>query len=176
MSDLANISLFGTGHTCAGPWCQHGWPLGSKIDFYNLGAYGLASPHKREIGDLFLYWPYTMSELANISIFWDGPYMGWPLVPIWQSPGVQNWFLHLGGIWTCITLQERKMWVISILAIFHVKFGHYFNFCYGGHVQWTVTPTHILVSTLLMALFTSVLYGFVGHMWENWFSDVARRE
>ena len=44
------------------------------------------------------------NHLAHITIFWYGPYMGWPLEPKWPPPGVQKYFLHLGGIWACITV------------------------------------------------------------------------
>ena len=78
MSDLANISIFGTGPTWAGPWCQNGRPLGSKIDFYIKGAYGLVPPTKREKGDLLFYighipcqiWPiFQFLRRAMISTF-----------------------------------------------------------------------------------------------------------
>ncbi len=32
---LCLASVFGTGHTWAGPWCQYGCPLGFKINFYS---------------------------------------------------------------------------------------------------------------------------------------------
>ncbi len=117
ISDLT-IHNFCCGLYMGWPLVQKWPPLGSKIVFFfHLGGIWICITlweRKRLFISILAIYNFRFDQYFN---FWDGPYMGCPLVPTWPTPGVQNWFLHLGGIWTCITLQEIKRWFIFILAL-----------------------------------------------------------
>ncbi len=53
--------------------------------------------------------------LLIMSICWWPPH-GLPLVPKWTPPGIQNYILYSGDIWTCITLYEEKMPCVPYLG------------------------------------------------------------
>ncbi len=44
------------------------------------------------------YMEHLSLRIRQKYIFADGPYMGWPLVPIWTPPGIKNCVLHSGDI------------------------------------------------------------------------------